>query len=156
MGLFSYIRGSVFIGEVIYLFIKYLFCLPETYIILYIYKEIFPMQINNDFAFLLDKLSKLNGFIREKNIFISKDGKRYVATNLGFCLCETYNLHKEMDEQRLLIANLSHSNELLQEKYNIVYKEIKSEKNLLKIANIIKGEFSDGEKVKQIRKYLSM
>lgn len=114
------------------------------------------MQINNDFAFLLDRLSKLNGFIREKNIFISKDGKKYVATNLGFILSETYNLHKDMEEQRLLIADLSHSNELLQEKYNIVYKEIKSEKNLLKIANIIKGEFSDGEKVKQIKKYLSM
>lgn len=156
MGLFLYIRGSVFTQEAICLLIGHLFCLPETSTVLCIYKEFSPMQINNDFAFLLDKLSKLNGFIREKNIFISKDGKKYVATNLGFILSETYNLHKEMEEQRLLIADLSHSNELLQEKYNIVYKEIKSEKNLLKIANIIRGEFSDGEKVKQVKKYLSM
>lgn len=114
------------------------------------------MQMNNDFAFLLDKLSKLNGFIRVKNIFLSKDGKRYVATNLGFCLADVYNQYKTLEEQKDLIAHLRLSNELLEKKYSIIYKEIKSEKNLLKIANIVKGEFSDTEKVKQIRKYLSM
>ena len=63
-------------------------------------------EINSKFGLLLGLLAEANGFKREKNIFISKDGKRFIACRLGFVDAEKYRDKRTIECQEIELISL--------------------------------------------------
>ena len=118
--------------------------------------EMLYTEINSKFGLLLGLLAEANGFKREKNIFISREGKRFVACRLGFVEAERYRDRLQID--RLISGNtlLSEENKRLKATLEQHAKAIGEGKNLVKIYRILESKSTDEEKVKELRRYLNL
>ena len=113
-------------------------------------------EINSKFGLLLGLLAEANGFKREKNVFVSKEGKRFVACRLGFVEAERYRDRLQIDRLTSGNALLSEENKRLKATLEQHAKAIGEGKNLVKIYRILESKSTEVEKVKELKRYLNL
>lgn len=113
-------------------------------------------EINSKFGLLLGLLAEANGFKREKNIFISKDGKRFIACRLGFVDAEKYRDKRTIECQEIELISLKEELKRLKRTIEQQTKVIGKDKNLIKVCRILESNSTEVEKVKELRRYLNL
>lgn len=113
-------------------------------------------EINSKFGLLLGLLAGANGFKREKNVFISKDGKRFIACRLGFVDAEKYRDKLTIERQESEMTSLKEEVKRLRATLEQQAKAIGKEKNLIKVCRILESKSTEVEKVKELRRYLNL
>ena len=113
-------------------------------------------EINSKFGLLLGVMAAANGFTREKNIFISKDGKRFVASRLGFTEAERYRDRLTIERQEGELMSLKEELKRIKRTIEQQTKVIGKEKNLIKVCRILESNGTNEEKIKELRRYLNI
>lgn len=113
-------------------------------------------EINSKFGLLLGLLAGANGFKREKNVFISKDGKRFIACRLGFVDAEKYRDKLTIERQESELIGVKEELKRLKRTLEQQAKAIGKEKNLIKVCRILESNETNEEKVKDLKRYLNL
>ena len=113
-------------------------------------------EINSKFGLLLGLLAGANGFKREKNVFISKDGKRFIACRLGFVDAEKYRDKLTIERQESELISLKEELKRLKRTIEQQKRVIGKDKNLIKVCRILESNGTNDEKIKELNRYLNL